>query len=701
MAEKIISYKVKVVDESGAIVDKLATNFTELKKSVGDLENELQNTDFGSEQFKDLQKELKNSKGAMQEAQESTMSLGQKFSAIPGPIGQVSQSVQGLGTAFKALVMNPIGAVIAGIALVFVTLYKALTSTEKGMFALNAVMGAFSGLLSPIITLLQDISMVLVDGVLAGVTALQNGLEALGFDQFAKASRDSMALAKSINEVEEAEGDLAVERAKQNKLLTEAREILADTNVPLKERKKALAEVQKSEESLAAKEVKLSEQRLANIRAEIKLKGASKALNDAEEQALITLYNTQQSQAAVRRKNIKAEAALEREDEAAKKEAAAAAKQREKDRLAAIEEKKKKQQEARDFEQNLNLSLITDETAKAQKTIEIQKQALLTQINNLKVSEEKKKELRLGVEQDAQNKLNKLDEDNKKKKEETDKANTQKAYDEKLRDIQARIALDQMLYDTNSEITNEQVQNSINLQRELTDKLLENTQLTANERLKIEAEFAKYSLDITKQKAKNEEDIEREQLQATADAFGDIVSIAGESSIFGKTAAIAQATINTYLSATEAYKSLVGIPVIGPTVAPIAAAAAIVSGLATVNKIMSVEPPKAPKFSMGGIVEGQGSMYSDNVMAYLSPGESIINSRSTAMYKPLLSSINEMGGGARFSGGITSNGVDSSQMAMMGLLKNNNKQPVKAYVVSSEMTNQLMLDRASKSRSLI
>ena len=104
---------------------------------------------------------------------------------------------------------------------------------------------------------------------------------------------------------------------------------------------------------------------------------------------------------------------------------------------------------------------------------------------------------------------------------------------------------------------------------------------------------------------------------------------------------------------------------------------------------------------MGGIVEGQGSMYSDNVMAYLSPGESIINSRSTAMYKPLLSSINEMGGGARFSGGITSNGVDTSQMAMMGLLKNNNKQPVKAYVVSSEMTNQLMLDRASKSRSLI
>ncbi len=701
MAEKVISYKVKVVDESGQVVDKLATTFTDLKKSVGDLENELQNTEFGSEQFKELQKELKNSKGAMKEAQESTISLGEKFSAIPGPVGQVSQSVQGLGTAFKALIMNPVGAVIAAIAAVFVTFYKALTSTEKGLFALNTVMSAFSGLLSPIITLLQDMALVIVDGILSGITALQNGLEALGFDQFAKASRDATALAKSINQVEEAEGDLAVERAKQNKLLTEAREILADTNVPLKERKKALAEVKKSEEDLAAREVKLSEQRLKNIREEIRLKGASKDLNDKEEAALIQLYNTQQSQAAVRRKNIKAEAALDKEAETARKEAAAAAKQREKDRLAAIEEKKKKQEEARVFEQNLNLSLITDETAKAQKTIEIQKEALLKQIDQLAVTEEKKKELRLNAEQDAANKLAKIDADNKKKKEDDDKAAAQKAYDEKTRDIQARIALDQMLYDSSSEITNDMVQNSIDLQRQMTDQLLANTQLTANERLKIEAEFSKFSFDIKKQQADREAALERQQLQATADAFGQLATIAGETSVFGKTAAIAQATINTYLSASEAYKATVGIPVVGPGLAPIAAAAAIVAGLKTVNQIMSTKPAKAPTFAMGGLVEGQGSMYSDNIMAMVSPGESIINARSTSMFKPLLSSINEMGGGARFSGGITSNGVDNTQMAMMGLLKNNNKQPVKAYVVSSEMTNQLMLDRASKSRSLI
>jgi len=61
MAEKVISYKVKVVNEAGQVVDSIATNFDDLNKSVSDLTKELNKTDFGSEQFKDLQKELKTS----------------------------------------------------------------------------------------------------------------------------------------------------------------------------------------------------------------------------------------------------------------------------------------------------------------------------------------------------------------------------------------------------------------------------------------------------------------------------------------------------------------------------------------------------------------------------------------------------------------------------------------------------------------
>ena len=128
MAEKVIAYKVKVVDEAGAVVDKTATTFKELKKSVADLENELQNTDFGSEQFKELNKELKNSKGALAEATSSTMSLSEKLAGIGGPVGSAIQGVMGLGTAFKALIANPIGAAIAGLVAIFTAFQKAINS---------------------------------------------------------------------------------------------------------------------------------------------------------------------------------------------------------------------------------------------------------------------------------------------------------------------------------------------------------------------------------------------------------------------------------------------------------------------------------------------------------------------------------------------------------------------------------------------
>lgn len=55
----------------------------------------------------------------------------------------------------------------------------------------------------------------------------------------------------------------------------------------------------------------------------------------------------------------------------------------------------------------------------------------------------------------------------------------------------------------------------------------------------------------------------------------------------GKAAAIAQAIISTYTSANDAYKAMVGIPVVGPALAKAAAAAAIAAGMANVAAIRS------------------------------------------------------------------------------------------------------------------
>ena len=65
---------------------------------------------------------------------------------------------------------------------------------------------------------------------------------------------------------------------------------------------------------------------------------------------------------------------------------------------------------------------------------------------------------------------------------------------------------------------------------------------------------------------------------------GAVSDLLGENTKVGKIAAIAQATINTYLGATAAFKDTTG----GIIVRSLAAGAAIASGLASVKKIMSV-----------------------------------------------------------------------------------------------------------------
>lgn len=79
--------------------------------------------------------------------------------------------------------------------------------------------------------------------------------------------------------------------------------------------------------------------------------------------------------------------------------------------------------------------------------------------------------------------------------------------------------------------------------------------------------------------------------EALGSSFGDMAANAktafGEASATYKAFAIAQATIATYTSAIEAYKSTAAIPVVGPFLAPVAAATAVAAGLANIAKIRS------------------------------------------------------------------------------------------------------------------
>lgn len=141
-----------------------------------------------------------------------------------------------------------------------------------------------------------------------------------------------------------------------------------------------------------------------------------------------------------------------------------------------------------------------------------------------------------------------------------------------------------------------------------------------------------------------------QKLNIAGDAFGNLAAIAGEQSAVGKAAAIAQTTISTYQGAQESYKALAGIPVVGPALGALAAAAAVAGGVAQVKAINSVKTP-----FFGG---------TKTISAPAAP-------------QPPAFNVVGAGGGSQIAQAIGEK----------------DQQPVKAYVVSQDVTTAQSLDR--------
>jgi hypothetical protein len=195
------------------------------------------------------------------------------------------------------------------------------------------------------------------------------------------------------------------------------------------------------------------------------------------------------------------------------------------------------------------------------------------------------------------------------------------------------------------------------------NKLLTEEQYSlAREKLteKTNAEIAKLDEDAKNKK----QELLNSQLEAVK---GGLTSIANISELFaGKSKAsqkrafniqkatnIATATIDTFTSAQAAFKSVAGIPIVGPILAPLASAGAIAMGLINIKKI------KESQFE-GGTTPSASD-----------------------------------GGGADIgSGGATQapqfNVVGNNGMNQLAQLQ---QKPVQAFVVSSEMTSAQALER--------
>ena len=190
---------------------------------------------------------------------------------------------------------------------------------------------------------------------------------------------------------------------------------------------------------------------------------------------------------------------------------------------------------------------------------------------------------------------------------------------------------------TQWEIEEEQMRQNHEQEREALNELLASNQVSQeeyNKRLSILNR--KQSQDEINLKRKTEES----KLSLAQSVFGGLKSLAGEQSALGKAAAIAEATINTYLGVSKAISQ--GLPM-----GAVMAAVTLATGMMNVAKIANTDVKyekggllKGKSHSEGGIpftVAGRGGFEAEG-------GEYIVNKRATAMYFPVLEAINRSAG---------------------------------------------------------
>lgn len=154
-------------------------------------------------------------------------------------------------------------------------------------------------------------------------------------------------------------------------------------------------------------------------------------------------------------------------------------------------------------------------------------------------------------------------------------------------------------------------------------------------------------LDAKEELAQREIEIEQAKLDAASQITGALSGLfeqLGESNkaflILSKTLALAEIAIETgkaiaKLTSANAWKGIAGIA------ESAAGIVQIISNMTTAIGIIN-----SAKFAKGGLVEGSGTGTSDSIPAMLSNGESVITARATSMFSPILSYINQAGGGA-------------------------------------------------------
>lgn len=189
-------------------------------------------------------------------------------------------------------------------------------------------------------------------------------------------------------------------------------------------------------------------------------------------------------------------------------------------------------------------------------------------------------------------------------------------------------------------------------------------------------------VDAKKALADYEVQIEVGKWNAIGSAMNALSGLLGEFSEESKAAAVASKALALGEIAIKTGVALAGGIAQAQSVPFPANIAAIATTVATIiaNIATAVKTVKGAKFATGGYVSGEGTGTSDSIPAMLSNGESVNNARSTSMFAPIYSSLNQMGGGVPIVATQTASQVQGEDMLARAFAKGMSEADIRVGV---------------------
>jgi hypothetical protein len=694
-------------------------------KQLKELKKELKNASVGSEEFKkiygqidDLEDKIKSAKNVSSDWVDSLEQAGGPLGMVGKGINALKVSTQSFGAALKATGIGLIVGLLGGMAAALSQNEETMKKLQPVMNGLQKILGGIFRAIEPLLDIFIDLAITAlpyvtkaIGGVYAafsgfftfiktyafGVGKILKGIFTLDFDSLKEGIGDlTGSLGKSWDSAKDTYGKFEEGTKEQTKIEKEEQEKRAKDAKEAAEKRKAQAE-----KELA--------QRKADLDAKIKLE------TDSENTSRENLKKLLDQRLAL---ELQTAGLTESQKEVIRQDY----KKKLDDALKADEDKKKaddaKKLQQRSTQLDAEIQLEVDKQNTSKETLKtLLDEKMNIELQNVELTEAQKEVIRAKYAKQLEDAI----------KTDNDKQNAlrQQNYDNELSAIELHYGeLKRFNEGYYTDLRNAYNKNDADLKT-----ALDSGAISQEEYTKKIAASGKARIEIDK--LERQSAIEKTKL--VADALGQLSTIVGQDTAAGKAFAIAKATIDTYQSAVAAYKALAGIPVVGPVLGGIAAAAAVATGIATVKKIVAVQVPtasggggsistpsqssapssssgpisiNATRRAQGGMISGPGSGYSDSIPTLLSDGEFVVNSRSTKLFQPLLSAINNTGNLPQFAVGgqinrTISSSTDSTSRIMDVLGQTLSNQPIRTYVSSGDISNNQQFDRVIKSRSLI